>query len=219
MNLTFRMPVLLALLCAYSLADQPTPSRYRDAMLSDLKRAQELRKQGKVAEAIRVYQKMTALAEGLSRKLDAARCLFRLGELHEMLNQLDQARSAYERCLKHLEGLKEKSNGEMAELLPRLGSLYKQLGEGDAAETAFTRSLRILQATFGPDHWRAAHSMNYLGLLYYSKGQYAQAEGLFRRALKIYEARFRPDDSRLGPVLNNLGMVCTARGQYDLALS
>jgi CHAT domain-containing protein/tetratricopeptide (TPR) repeat protein len=219
MNLTFRMLVLLALLCGYSLADQPKLSRYRDAMLSDLKRAEEFRKQGKFAEAIRVYRKMTALAERLSRKLDAARCLFPLAELHEKLNELDQARSAYERCIKILEGMQGKNDLELARALTNLASVYQQLGEAGRAEEYFQRGLRMRQAKLGPDHWEVAHSLNYLGLLYYSKGRYAQAEALLRRALKIYEAHFRKDHWRLGPVLNNLGLVCMARGQYAQAMA
>jgi CHAT domain-containing protein/Tfp pilus assembly protein PilF len=183
------------------------------------RRAEALRKAGKLTEAIKVAQKRLALARTRfgATHLEMANPMNDLAVLYQATGQYARAEPLFRRSLEISEAKLGKDHLDVAVSLNNLALLYKDLGQYAKAEPLYRRSLVIYEAKQGKDHPDVALSLNNLAGLYYVLGQHAKAEPLFRRSLEIREAKLGKDHPDVAQSLNNLALLYKGLGQYPKA--
>jgi CHAT domain-containing protein/Tfp pilus assembly protein PilF len=182
-------------------------------------KAQALFKQGRYAEAARLYEQALTLTEEAAGKdhLGTAFILNELGFAYAEAGQYAWAERHYLRGLKIRETQLGPNHPHVATILNNLGTLYDSMGQYAKAEPLYLRCLQIDEATHGPNHPDVATSLNNLAELYIRLGQFAKAEPLHQRGLKIREARLGPDHPDVATSLNNLAWLYGRLGQHAKA--
>jgi CHAT domain-containing protein/tetratricopeptide (TPR) repeat protein len=212
--------LVLALLLATVLGSSGGQEPDREAALRDaVRKGEDLKKAGKYAEAIPLFEKAVALAEVVHGADDpnTASLVNTLGYLHKMQGQYAKAEPLYLRSLKILEERLGKDDPLVAANLGNLALLYQERGEYARAEPLLQRSLAIREARLGKDHPEVAISLSNLGGLYLTLGDYVRAEAYFQRSLRIREKKLPANDPALAVSLNNLGLLSKTLGKYDQA--
>jgi CHAT domain-containing protein/Tfp pilus assembly protein PilF len=183
------------------------------------RRADALKKAGKLSEAIKVARRRVALARERfgATHLDIATPMNDLATLYQDLGQYAKAEPLFRRSLEIGEAKLGKDHPHVATFLNNLALLCYQLGQYAKAEPLYKRSLKIREATLGKDHPDVAGSLHNLAELYRVTGAYAKAELLYRRSLEIMEAKLGKDHPLVARSLQNLAMVYRDMGQYAKA--
>lgn len=169
----------------------------------------DLRKSGKIAEALPLAQRALALAEQHEDEAPEilGDSLNNLALLHEALGSYAQAEPLYQRSLTIRESALGPNDINVGQTLNNLAALYQYQGRFTEAETSYKRSQSIFEAALGPEHAAVATSVNNLAELYKTQGRYAEAEPLIKRSLSIREKALGLDHPDVGQSLNNLAVL------------
>ena len=209
------------------------------------KHATELRKQGKLAEAIAAAEKMLAVEQELSGKQHekVLGTWDLIAQLHEQREDFGSARTAREevlairtkavgadhwrtsdarRALKNVDVLERLSSDDRRQLIQATllnGTVVQLRGQGKSREAlkpaGQVRDIR--QKVLGEQHPDYANSLNNLALLYESLGDSAKAEPLYRQALDINRQVLGEQHPGSATSLNNLAMLYKSRGDFAKA--
>jgi CHAT domain-containing protein/tetratricopeptide (TPR) repeat protein len=184
-----------------------------------LRQVQALQKAGKLAEAVKVQEKLVEKVKQLFGPDDTSTAaqINNLAELYRAVGRYAKAEPLFQRSVKIAEARLGKDHPSVATALNNLGSLYQTMGQYAKAEPLYQRSLEIREIRLGKDHPDVAGSLNNLAGLYKDRGEHAKAEPLYRRSLTIYEARLGTDHPLVAIALNNLALLYQDMGQYAKA--
>jgi tetratricopeptide (TPR) repeat protein len=210
--------VLLLGLQSVAAAGQPTPATKgpREELQAQAQKARQLSRQGKLKEAIGVYEKLLPKYEQMHGKksLETARVLHELAWLRHSLGENAAAEPLAWQALAVREAVLGKDDLELASTLNWLALITNDLGRHAEAESLARRALAIREARLAPDHVDIGYSLNNLALVLVRRARYALAEPLYVRALAIEEGRLGKDHLNVATTLANLADLYRRLGRY-----
>jgi CHAT domain-containing protein/tetratricopeptide (TPR) repeat protein len=170
------------------------------------RQVEQLHKQGRIAEAIPLAQKMLAIYEKILGPDDpkVARSLNNLAFLYMATGAFTKVEPLLTRALVIEEKALGPEHREVATSLDNLARLYWVTGAHDKVEPLLTRALAIRESTLGPTHAAVAQSANNLAMFHMTTGAHTKAEPLFTRALAIAEKALGPEHPDVATCLSNL---------------
>jgi tetratricopeptide (TPR) repeat protein/predicted amidohydrolase len=168
---------------------------------------------------IEEVQEKTHEAKDLLLSMDAliikAEICWRLGELNDGLEVVEEGQELLESIDRELPGIQEKEIREReGDLLRHGGILHWYKGDLNLSLDYHQRSLATMEAL--GDRKGIASSFNNLGLVYWSKGDLDQAIAYYQRCLAINEEL--GNKPTIAATLNNLGNAFSGKGDLDHAL-
>jgi CHAT domain-containing protein/tetratricopeptide (TPR) repeat protein len=202
----------LALYAAGALASGPTMAQTQAELEALNRRALELSKAGKYAEAIPLAERF---ANAVSAKYgpDSSQhgtALNNLAQLLQDTNRLAEAEPLMRRAL----AIAEKSYGpahpDVAVRLNNLAQLLRDTNRLAEAEPLMRRALASGEKVHGPEHPTVAIRLNNLAGLLRDTNRMAEAEPLYRRALAIDEKHRGLEHPDVARDLNNLAQLLRA---------
>jgi CHAT domain-containing protein len=195
------------------------PRNDEGALQAAARRAEDLRRRGKLDEAVKEQQGALRLAEQLYGADDprTADQLDTLARLHQAARQPGRAESLLQRSLEIKQVKLGKDHPAVARTLYHLAALYAHTGRYAKAEPLYRRSLELMEAKLGKDHPEVAAALDNLAALYRETGQHAQALALLQRSLEIREARRGKDDPQVAAALDRLAGLYQAMKEYPKA--
>ncbi len=208
----FVAALLIALLSTLAVPGGAQEGRWRELV----KRANELRGEGKYAEGIPVAEEAVRVAEKTFGGKHAALALSLnlLGAMYDDEGKYAEAEPLFKRALAIRERALGPDNPDTAKSLNGLAFVYYHEGRYAEAEPLFKRSLAIREKALGPDDPEVAVTLNTLASLYQRQGEFAKAEPLFKRSLAIREKILSPDDPELARSLGSVATLYQEQGRY-----
>jgi tetratricopeptide (TPR) repeat protein len=236
--------VLAALLFEHTASAQPATAeppvpKERQERLKERNRlweaANQLRQQGKLAEAVAAVEKVLAIERAVLGKThaDVADSLELLAKLHEEREDFAAAHTARQEILAlrrnlHGEGHWRVTDAQLALAdMERLATMKpaqrRRLGEAERLNTqamalyrqgkfretiaSAQEALGIRKQLLGEQHHDYAQSLNILAMLYQAQGHYVHAEPLYRQALAIYKQALGEQHPAYATSLHNLAAL------------
>mmetsp|Transcript_4970 Transcript_4970/g.6081 ORF Transcript_4970/g.6081 Transcript_4970/m.6081 type:complete len:303 (+) Transcript_4970:121-1029(+) len=146
---------------------------------------------GDFIDAMSYYQScLQELTEGPTpgSKREIADVLYNIGNVHCLLNELDDALMAMAESLQltQVTLADGKEEPQAAEVMEKIGAIYFTQNKLDDAMTAFLEALTITKTALGSEHVDCAVSAYNLGLVYEYKGEMRRAIESYNAALDIY---------------------------------
>ncbi len=148
---------------------------------------------------------------------DLAECLFRRGEVHHYLLQLDDAERLYRRALDMRRALFADVHPDIARSLDLLGRLLKDRGEHEAARPLLDAALAMRLRLYGDRHREVMQSHISLAMLLFSQGELDEAARFFDQAIVLCEGLPGEQDPAMPQLLFNLGVVKRSQGNLEQA--
>jgi CHAT domain-containing protein/tetratricopeptide (TPR) repeat protein len=210
----FALCIAMAAALAFSLV---APARAQESRWAELmKRANALRKEGQIVQAIPVAEEAERVAEKSFRANDTklAMTLNLLGTMYDEQGRYADAETAIRRSLDIREKVDGPDSPETAKSLTALAFAYYHEARYADAEPLFKRALAIREKALGPDDAEVAINLNTLATLYQREGEFAKAEPLFKRSLAIREKNLGADDPELAISLNSVATFYEEQGSY-----
>jgi len=183
-------------------------------------RAIQLRMQGKIREAIPLYQQASDIYKKTlgENHPDHVNNLNNLGVLYEVAGDHGKALSLYQQgrdlCKKTL----GEHHPEYARSLHNLGVLYQLTGDYGKALPLLDQARYIRKKTLGEGHPEYAESLNFLAMLYQLTGDYGKALPLYQQAHDIAKQTLGENHPHYASTLNNLAAIHSLIGDYPKAL-
>jgi tetratricopeptide (TPR) repeat protein len=150
--------------------------------------------------------------------------LLELGWLQMEMDNFEQAKLSFDRCLEIRLRKLGPGHLETTAALQGLASLSLRLGRPADAERLLGQVLEARERAFGPDHPGVAATLQALGWAYIDQGNVDEAESVFRRALRIREKGSSSVDlaqalRALGSVLRRKRQLSDSKTHLDRSLS
>ena len=146
---------------------------------------------GEYYDAMSYYQScLKELTEGpiAGTKSEIADVLYNIGNVHCLLNELDDALMAMAESLQltHSSLADGKEEPQAAEIMEKIGAIYMSQNKFDDAMTAFLEALTITKTALGSDHIDCAASVYNVGMAYECKGEMRRAIESYNAALEVF---------------------------------
>jgi len=177
------------------------------------KRAQVLRKEGKLEDAVRVA--LTAVETARKNLIDEAHSvaelvssLFLLADLKRQVEDYESSESAYLEALSlssEYEGDPAIPSLQVARIQSGLASLYDFTSRLDRAAELYQLAIHRLEANDPPLNEEAAYLYNNVAMIFKDAENYEHAETFYQKALEAFEKDRGENDETVATVLNNLG--------------
>jgi len=236
------MKTLVPVLVVLALASAPIAAEPGVAPDTLEERMQELRVQGRYAEAADVARELLELRRGDPEAksfevADAERLVETLvhiaGLPHDTQRAMARADSltgavetcwgagryaegaaAVQRQLDILRRVLGSTHPDVAESLNNLAVLLNAQGDYAGAEPLYREALAMRRQVLGNEHPEVANSLNNLAYLLYGQGDYVNAEPLYREALVVQRGLLGDEHADVAVTLNNLAGLLQSRGDY-----
>lgn len=194
-----------------------TPEQERCIALQ--KRAEALKVQGKIAEAIAAYEEIVVMAPRVfgAEAASTGNVMINLAELFTSRGNDAKAIPLYEKALKIRETRWGRESEEAAVVMNNLGNAHRRLGQFDRAKELYLSALKSKEVIFFPEHPEVAVVLNNLGLLHMDRGRLDQAIPYFERTLANWEKKQRSNHADLATALDNLATAYLQLGQLERA--
>ena len=153
-------------------------------LVAAFRRGVELSKQGKLAEAVRNYERAAELAPQVygADHLNTSSILHTLAARYADQGRLTDAERLFRRSLAIRESKLGKDDPAVADVLANLGLLCQRLGHYEESETHLRRALAIRVARLGNGHEYVLESRNNLAMLFAAQARYPEAACSTRKA-------------------------------------
>ncbi len=184
-----------------------------------VERANRLKAQKKIDEAIAEYERAAELAPKAfgPEAASTGNTYHNLAELYESIGRLDKAIPLHEKNLHIREVRWGDDSLEAYQVRTNLAIRYKQLGQFAKAEPLYKKNLEFTEEKYGPDGFEYGKTLNNYALLLEALGKYDQVEGYLQKSLAIYEKEKGKDDPEVAIPLGNLAEVYRFFGDYKKA--
>jgi CHAT domain-containing protein/Tfp pilus assembly protein PilF len=222
--------------------EQAAKLKQRDALSV---RAQRLRGEGKLPEAIEVANQIMAIERDLfgAEHAEIAGTHGWIAEIHETAEEFaaaEKSRQAALDLLTKLHGVRDwrvtdarlalqhtrllagfdnterKKLGRAAALDQRV-SILRSAGKSQEALTLAQEALEIRKKVLGEEHPHYASSLNSLAGIYMAMGDYTRSEPLYRQALEIMKKVLGEEHPGSANSANNLAEIYVSMGDYARA--
>jgi len=169
-------------------------------------------KQGKINEAIELYQSALNVAQKSQDSTLVIQSLNALGSAYLDKNDIDKAIESFENLLSIYKAVGDDLSS--AQLLNNLGLIYQNNRELEKAFQCFNESRRIFHQK--NDKYGEASAITNIAGYYYNSNDYDQAIDSYQKALKIF--RELDDKSNQYLIMNRLGSLYQEQGNFDEAI-
>jgi CHAT domain-containing protein/Tfp pilus assembly protein PilF len=200
-------------------AAAPAQTAEQQRLIEINKRAEALKSQRKIPEAIAAYKEAIELAPTALGPTAAStgNLMINLAELLAEQGDFASAVPWYEKALKIREIRWDEDSEEAAEVRNNLAIALVKTRQFARAEALYRFTLRCKEDRFGPDEPEVALVHNNLGVLYLNQGEPRKAREHLERALAIWEKRQGPDHPNTATALGNLAQFYREFGQPQRA--
>lgn len=189
------------------------------------KRAETLRDEGKLEDAVRVAHTAMESArknfgEGKLGVEEMVSVLYMLADLQRQAQSYEASESAYLEALslaEEQEGEAEIPNLVVARIQSGLASLYDFTSQVERASEFYQLSIHRLEANDPPAMEEAAYLYNNLGMIFKDAQNFEQAEYFYKKALEAFEKSRGEHHETVATVLNNLGGLYTFMNDLNQA--
>jgi predicted ATPase len=156
-------------------------------------------------EAIRFFAEALEFEDDTQKRRE----IFRdLGDVYELIGDLDKSLESYERVLELSQERRER-----ADILVDIGELYENKGEHDKAIETNQKALELVK---GEKCREEGLALSGIGDVYCGKGDFDRSLQYCQKGLEILKGM--GDQKGIAHSLNNMGNVHIQRGEFDLAL-
>ena len=175
--------------------------------------------QSRALVGIEILRTLLPLHQQEQRTMDTARTLMQLGELENLVGEVDAARQHYAQAMERY--AREQDDLGLANVLSGLGDLESLVGEVDAARQHYTQAMKL--CTEGGNVLGLANVLTGLGDLEGRIGEADLARQHYTQAMKLYTQE-RSDIglvrvlTGLGDLESRIGDVGAARPHYEEAM-
>lgn len=140
-----------------------------------------------------------------------------LAVIHDSLDEVDQARTYYEKAIEAFERTNPPAALDIADLSNNLAFIYEHDGQRDKAEELLLASLKTCHQVLGPDHEQTALLYNNVGTLYFKSGHDERAREMHIKALEIRTRVFGGVHPETAQSHGNLALVFVRSGELNAA--
>lgn len=181
--------------------------------------AEELRDQGRYAEAEPLYKESLQMMKSIygEQNPNVAVILNNLGVLYEKQARYDESESMHQQSLAIREKFFNIQPENVAISLNNLASLYDTQAKYTLAEPLYQRALKIWRNVLGIDHPNVATALNNLADLYGDIGQLDKALDYYQKAYEIRKKYFPDNSFEIAESKNNLATTYFQLGQFSKA--
>ncbi|WP_327003742.1 tetratricopeptide repeat protein [Dactylosporangium sp. NBC_01737] len=174
--------------------------------------AGNLRRQGRYAEAERVYLAACDDAAATWTALEMVPLHNELGVLYKFAGRFDDAQARYAIVRAVLEDAYGAGHPVLGAVWHNLAGLAHSRGDLAEGEAYARRSLALHRAAFPPGHPAVVADEAHLAALLQARGNHAEAEPLLRRAIGYFTDLHGPDHVDVLTNLHNLAAVLAGSG-------
>jgi CHAT domain-containing protein/Tfp pilus assembly protein PilF len=185
-----------------------------DEEATESRRAEQLYRDGRYDEAVRLAESIVARSERSAgaESAQTAMALNNLGLLLFKKGDYLGAESKYKRALEILERVRGPNDPNLAMTLDNLGLLYIERGDLSRAEDLHLRALTIFFETLGEENHHTGVTANNLGSLYKHMHKFKDAEEFYLEALTTFEKSDGKESPTVADVLDNLARLYDENG-------
>jgi CHAT domain-containing protein/tetratricopeptide (TPR) repeat protein len=194
----------------------PPRAHAEDTIESVSTKITELVRQGKLAEAGELVEKIAAIAEK-QQGADSpgfAASLQGLAGLYRTLQRLPDSERLLARAVAIREKAPDPDDAALASALSDLVEVQSSLGRHAEAEPHVLRLLAIQEKRHGADHPDLAAALHKYGSVSFFLGRYPEARTAFEQALAIREKALGRDDPLVAETLHSLAYVYQNESRY-----
>ncbi|MFC1833569.1 tetratricopeptide repeat protein [Thermodesulfobacteriota bacterium] len=184
-----------------------------------MKQYDDLRKRGKLAEAMRPAKQALYLARRSfpKRSAEVAQALDNLGSLYSDLNRHNPARPLLEEAVAIRANIFGVDHPKYLSSLESLAYVHMRKGLHEKARKLFNMILAHRKAKSGPNSLQVARTMVYLGELAMRTGKRLQAERLLKSGLDMLGNTSDAAEECQADLWARLGDLYRIKGDYDRA--
>ena len=159
--------------------------------------------------ALKYYERSLEIAKSLlgQQHLFCFRCLVRIGEIHQTIEQLNKAQESYHAALEIVENVFSLKHPRSISLLKRLATVYREIGDLKNAYSYYERSLQITEEVFGAEHPNTISSLDEMAYLLDIMGEKEDSLTFYRRALDIIRKVYGSNYPHLIIYFQNIGTL------------
>ncbi|CAF1209817.1 unnamed protein product [Didymodactylos carnosus] len=150
----------------------------------------------------------------MKKEIGSETTLISLGNLFNVMGELDKAEKYYKRLLNQL----SVGDSGIPYCYVGLGNVARHKREYDLALMNYNKALKIFLKALPPDHPDIAQTYNNIGGVQGDKGEYDLALINYDKALKIRVKALPPGHPHIAETYGNIANVQGDKGEYDLAL-
>ncbi len=171
-------------------------------------------------EALRLYQKLSAICEktlGMEHLATATSYSY-IGAIYNSLGDYARSLNFYSKALAIYEDVLGTQHPDTAATYDNIGAVYYYQSDYAPCLEYYLKALAIYETELGEQHPDTARSNNNIGAVYHSQGDYARALESYLKALAIWERVLGKQHPDTATSYNNIGALYKYQGDYSLAL-
>lgn len=211
---TWRRAFALAFVVAGALA---APALAASAQDEALKHIEDLRAQGKVAEALAAYDAAIVAAEKAQDRARVSKLAHDAAIFAMLLERYDDAEKRARKALAVETALSGARSGNIAAIVNTLAQILESQGRYADAVAEASKAVAIAREAFGATHPNVGATLSTLGKLQAANGDVAAAETTLLEAIKIEEKGLGPDHPAVAGSLNDLAALYRQQLRLDEA--
>lgn len=175
------------------------------------------RMEGKLQEALRLQERVLAIAEKHGSRDGLYATLSNIGGVYQLLGDYERALGYFRRALQEVEASRGTPHPETASMHFNVATPLLELKRYDEAEKHLLDALAQREKLLGPEHPDVAESLDALGVLWTRRERPERALPYNERALRIYDRRKR-GSMHWALAHNNLAEGLRGMGRHEEAL-
>ncbi|PEN13484.1 hypothetical protein CRI94_09195 [Longibacter salinarum] len=181
--------------------------------------ALSISKQGRLAEAVPMQERMIEISTQLQEESDewTAMSQNNLAVLYQNLERYGDAVPLAENMLEFQKKAHTAPHPQIAMGHTNLGSILTDALRADEALPHIRQALEMREKIFDSGHPMRASSHHNLAEAVYRDGDFRAADSLFTRAIQLTVASVGMEHAARGDVLHDYGLLLTDQGQFDRA--
>jgi len=159
--------------------------------------------------ALKYYERSLEIAKSLlgQQHLFCFRCLVRIGQIQQTIEQLNKAQESYHAALGIIENVFGSKHPRSISLLKRLAAVYREIGDLKNAYSYYERSLQITEEVFGAEHPNTISSLDEMAYLLDIMREKEASLSFYQRALDITRKKYGSNYPRLIIYFQNIGTL------------
>eukprot|EP00729_Bicosta_minor_P020191 gene20191-biopygen3532 len=179
-----------------------------------------LEKQGKLDEAMEMYQKALAITiKALGPNHSSVGGTYNnMAVVLESQGKLDEAMEMYQKALAITIKALGPDHSDVGATYNNMASVLESQGKLDEAMEMYQKALAIRIKALGPDHSSVGDTYNNMASVLKRQGKLDEAMEMFQKALAIRIKALGPDHSDVGGTYNNMAVVLESQGKLDEAM-
>jgi CHAT domain-containing protein len=178
---------------------------------------ENLRAQGKVAEALAAYDAAIVEAEGRRDGARVSKLAHDAAIFAMLLERYGDAEKRARKALAVEQTVSGSKSGDIAAIRNTLAQILESQGRYDEAQTEAETAVATARAAFGAEHPNVGATLNTLAKTQSANGAAAKAEATLLEAIRIEEKGLGPNHPAVAGALNDLAALHSSQQRLDEA--